>query len=78
MPIHDRLQPYLRLLTMPNGTIGVAQHDLSHRLKRLFTQKNAIHNYLPSASSSTSRKPPVTIYGLYQAKYQYNICLYNI
>ena len=32
MPIHDYLQPYLRLLIMPNGTTGVAQRDRMCRL----------------------------------------------
>ena len=39
MPIHDYLHPYSRLLTMPNGSIGVTQRDYMRRLLPYIVRK---------------------------------------
>ena len=79
MPIHKYQQPYSLLFTMPIGTTGVAQRDLSHRLSPLitykkgaFSMKNAVYSHPASAILRSPPKRDVTHIDIYLSKRKNN------
>ena len=85
MPIHDYLHPYSRLLTMPNGSIGVTQRDYMCRLlsyivrkRPYFSMKNPDYRLPLPPISRCQQKGIVTIQALYQAKSQDNNRFHDI